>query len=343
MKNRKELLPLFKQFIRDSESGKRLKKNGERITHNTLDNYRYTYGNLVKFSNQTGFELYVYDIYKSNKKELVVIKNYWKKFYRSYNDYLYKKGCHDNYVGFNFKVIRVFLNYLQSEKDYRLGDFHKQFYIRKQDVEILVLSPEHLKFLIHDKDFEASLSPALQRLKDAFVFGCSTGLRYSDLFQLTLKNFENNGSDWYLKLKTQKTKTFTYIKLPQYAINLFLKYRPQNPKALVFPMITIYNFNKMLKELGELANFTQPVDVSREVQGKTKKVKKAIRFCDKMSSHIMRRTAITTHLILGMPEHLVRKISGHSSNSSSFNRYVHYAQPYIDREIEKVHEKLERM
>lgn len=65
------------------------------------------------------------------------------------------------------------------------------------------------------------------------------------------------------------------------------------------------------------------------------------RFCDKMSSHMMRRTAITTLLILGMPEHLVRKISGHSYASNCFNRYVHYAQPYLDKEIDKVYSKLE--
>ena len=55
---------------------------------------------------------------------------------------------------------------------------------------------------------------------------------------------------------------------------------------------------------------------------------------------MMRRTAITTMLILGMPEHLVRNISGHTGNSSSFYRYVHFAQSYIDKEIEKVHDKL---
>lgn len=46
-------------------------------------------------------------------------------------------------------------------------------------------------------------------------------------------------------------------------------------------------------------------------------------------------------LILGVPEHLVRKISRHSHASTSFNRYVHYAQAYMDKEIEKVHSKLE--
>jgi integrase len=93
-----------------------------------------------------------------------------------------------------------------------------------------------------------------------------------------------------------------------------------------------------------LAEFNLPVAITREKQGVTKEIKsnrEKDRFCDKMSSHMMRRTAITTLLILGMPEHLVRKISGHSTASSSFNRYVHYAQVYIDREIDKVHSKME--
>ena len=92
-----------------------------------------------------------------------------------------------------------------------------------------------------------------------------------------------------------------------------------------------------------MASFTEAIYVSREKQGIVKKITKKDneRFCDKMSSHMMRRTAITTLLILGMPEHLVRKISGHSHASGSFNRYVHYAQAFIDKEIDKVHDKLQ--
>jgi integrase len=51
------------------------------------------------------------------------------------------------------------------------------------------------------------------------------------------------------------------------------------------------------------------------------------RFCDLMSSHMMRRTAITTMLILGMPEHMVRNVSGHTDNSGSFYRYVQILKP----------------
>jgi hypothetical protein len=54
----------------------------------------------------------------------------------------------------------------------------------------------------------------------------------------------------------------------------------------------------------------------------------------------MRRTAITTMLSLGMPEHLVRKISGHSANSKEFFRYVALSQLYVDAETEIMFEKL---
>lgn len=51
------LVPLFKQFIRDSESGKRLKKNGERITAGSIVNYKYVLQNLIQFSTENDFEL----------------------------------------------------------------------------------------------------------------------------------------------------------------------------------------------------------------------------------------------------------------------------------------------
>ncbi|WP_040254143.1 tyrosine-type recombinase/integrase [Psychroserpens mesophilus] len=342
MKKHLPLIPLFKQFIRDSETGKRLKKNGEKITKGSISNYKYTFNNLELFVETTGFELRICDASKLNKRERLSEKNYWKKFYKKFTEFLYKKGCYDNYVGANIKQIKTFFNYLKRDKNLNTGDFHQLFYVRKEAVDILVLSPEQLKFLIHDEAFHNSLSPAMKRIKDVFVFGCTTGLRYSDIFKLTNKNFDAQNGDWYLKVKSQKTKTYSFIKLPNYAVEIYKKYKSKSTKTLLFKKVTLFIFNRSLKHIGEQAGFIDAIEMSRERQGKTKQLNgKQLRFCDKMSSHMMRRTAITTLLILGMPEHLVRKISGHSHSSSSFNRYVHYAQAYIDKEIDKVHQKLE--
>ncbi len=59
MKKATPILPLFKQFIRDTETGKRLKKNGERVTIGTVGNYRHVLNNLIRFSESASFEIYI--------------------------------------------------------------------------------------------------------------------------------------------------------------------------------------------------------------------------------------------------------------------------------------------
>ena len=61
---------------------------------------------------------------------------------------------------------------------------------------------------------------------------------------------------------------------------------------------------------------------------------------DHISSHTMRRTAISVMLNLGMPEHIVRKISGHAPNSREFYRYVQLAQSTIDFESDRIFNKI---
>lgn len=345
MKKTQNFIPLFKQIIKESENGRRLKKNGTKISSGTIHTYKSILFNLERFELETNFKIRVCCILRLTLRELKSEKVYWRKFYKNFTSFLYKKGCFDNYVGINIKIIRVFMNYLNNDKDMFIGEFHKKFYVIKEEIEILVLTPEQLKFLIHDKEFEKKLTSSQIKLKDIFVFGCSTGLRFSDIFLLTNKNFEKMNGDWYLKIKTKKTKTYTSIKLPGFAITIYLKHKSNDSKSLLFGSKNLSNFNRSLKRIGEIAGFNHTVDVKREKQGVAKMVaikKNKTRFCDNMSSHMMRRTAITTLLIYGMPELLVRKVSGHSSNSSSFYRYVNFAQVYIDKEISKVHEKLEK-
>jgi integrase len=342
MKQPIALLPLFQKFIKETETGKRLKKSGARITADSIQNYKNVAVNLERFIKKEHVDWRICDVSKLNKREFASEKNYWKKFYHAFTTYLYSKGCHDNYVGTNIKIIRTFFNYLKYEKDIQTGEFHKHFHVLKQEVEVLVISPEQLKFLIHDVAFDASLPAHLRQIKDVFVFGCTSGLRFSDIYLLANKNFESNGTHWYVKVRSKKTKTYTAVKLPPYAVEIYMKYRSKSNRVPLFTPICLSNFNKHLKTIGKLAGFDAPLELMREKRGKAPKGTKVqpIPFYQKMSSHMMRRTAITTFLILGMQEHLVRKISGHSPTSNSFGRYVHYAQAYIDQEIDKVHRVL---
>ena len=341
------LLPAFRQFIHDSYSGKRLQKNGQPIRRQTVDNYVYVYKLLEEFEQHAAIELRIRSIAKMSKRQLNIEKNYWKKFYLRFVNFLHKeKNCYDNYVGNVIKIIRVFFNYLNKEKLIFTGDFFKSFYIKREEVPIITLQPAQLQFLIEDDAFGELLPAPLARTKDVFIFGCTVALRFCDLFNIRFRDIEQVNGSYYLFARSQKTDVPTRVKLPAYAIAIVRKYQKRkSPASRVFPLVSMRQFNHNIRAIGERAGWTGEVGKSRNKNGVGKEMYKvnsrqAYRFCDLMTSHTMRRTAITTMLMLGMPEHIVRKISGHAANSASFHRYVNFVQSYLDSEIDKVHDKL---
>ena len=342
-----DFLEEFENFIKASQKGKRTKQNGTKILEGSVRKLTVTYKTLKDFSELKGFALRPRIIKQTNKREVASQKNYWNKFYQKFSDYLYYDlNCYDNYTGSIMKDIRTFFNYLITEKNISIGNYHKKFYIYKEDIEIITLQPDQLNFLIHDKLFEKTLSKILLEIKDIFVVGCTVALRYSDLTDLKPANLEVQNGLWYLKVQSKKTKTYTRIKLPAYVIEIFRKYK--NKKRLL-PFYNLVRLNLYLKILCEKACWTEEKIKTRQKKGnaivlyKDKSKKIHYRFCDHISSHTMRRTAITTMLSLQMPEHLVRKISGHAADSKEFHKYVAIAQNYLDTETDKVFEKLNAM
>jgi integrase len=114
----------------------------------------------------------------------------------------------------------------------------------------------------------------------------------------------------------------------------------------VFEFLADFARAEKLQRIGYLANWTHRINKSRQRRGRYYECKKSssenYRFCDLMSSHMMRRTAITQLLTLGVPELIVKKFSGHSANSKSFYSYVNFAQSYIDNNTDRAFKKLLR-
>jgi hypothetical protein len=215
------LIPLFEKFIKQSYSGRRLKPDGTRIKRQTVDNYNYVLQYLKEFQNKQEVILRIKVMSGYNKRTFTAERNYWKKFYSQFTDFLYsEKNCFDNYVGTVIKVIRIFFNFLNRDMSIQTGEFYKDFYICKEEVPIVTLLPEQLQFLICNEDFDVKLTPSLQKAKDVFVFGCTVALRVSDLFATKFNDIERVGNYYYLPVKTIKTGTAVPIKLPDYAMKL---------------------------------------------------------------------------------------------------------------------------
>ena len=109
------LIPLFERFIKDSYKGKRLKADGNRIRPQTIDNYVYVLRYLKEYQVNHEIILRIKVIRGGDKRVLIAEKNYWKKFYLNFTDFLYtRKDCFDNYVGTVIKTIRIFFNYYEA-------------------------------------------------------------------------------------------------------------------------------------------------------------------------------------------------------------------------------------
>lgn len=348
MKRKNDYLPivsLVEKFIWESQRGKRLQKNGAVVSASTIQSYKSLLVNLKKFEEYSNKQWLFNVRYTYSKAGFLKEKQHYKKFYLKFTGFLYSIGLIDNTVGGHIKVLRTVILHSISSKGYEMGLFYKDFYARKEEIPIIVLNQEQLKFLIHDKDFETKLSPKLNVIKDIFVIGCTIGLRFSDLVSLRKINIERIGKSIYIVNKSKKTNTFTRLKIPQYVEAILKKYKGK--QKTLMPSITLVNFNKNLKKMALLAGWTEETGKIRSKRGVKKDIKTTngttYRFCDLISSHVMRRTAITTMLVLGMPESLVRKVSGHAANSKEFYKYVKYSDSFFDQETDRVFDVLTKV
>lgn len=334
----------FLKFIKASRSGRRMTPSGKRITHGTITNYKHVYRLIEEFEIRSTEKLRIQLLHRASMRTLQREKNYWKRFFIHFSNFLYKeKNYYDNYVANTFKIIKTFFNHLQKEKGLIVGNYHKSFRIPLQQSTPVVLLPEQLNFLITNKDFEVSLNPYLKRAKDIFVFGCSIGLRYSDLMALKKTNIVYNDYEASLVLFTQKTGTEIKIPLPKYLLDIVHKYM-RKAGIYILPRLSSTNINLQIKKLVKAAGWQGSLQKNISRKGRMTEIKteqgNTWLFYQHITAHTMRRTAITTLLIMGVPENMVRKISGHAPSSKEFYKYIGVAQDYLNEQVRNAYKKL---
>lgn len=339
------LLPLFERFIISSSTGRRTTRSGKKLSKGVVEQYQYVFQLLKDFETLKCAELIrVKLVHRSSLRELRQEKLYWQRFFRKFTSWLYQeKDYFDQYVGSVVKVLRTFFNYLLNEQSLPVGNFHKQFIVPAHKITPVVLDPEQLKFLITDTQFERSLPACLRRTKDIFVFGCTVGLRYSDLMRLRKQDIQVTPKGSFVLLNTSKTEAAVRIPLPDYAEKIIKKYHHRAGR-FVLPRLSGSNLNLQIKVLMERAGWTYNLPKIRYRRGKAVELKtrpgRSFRFCDHITAHSMRRTAITTLLLLGVEENMVRRISGHAAGSNEFYKYVALVQDYLNEQVRTAHQRL---
>lgn len=171
-----------------------------------------------------------------------------RKFYDSYCKYLFEVlNMSTNTVGKQIKTSKVFLHYA-VDLGIPVNPAFKKFKVLKEDTDIIYLNHPELKLL---EDLDLSENKRLAYVRDVFLFGCETGLRYSDITQLKKEDIHEN----LIIILTQKTRDRLRIPLSSLAKTILDRYEGKYLNAL--PAISNQKMNLYLKELGEEDNSTQ--------------------------------------------------------------------------------------
>jgi integrase len=208
------------------------------------------------------------------------------------------------------------MNWALKKKYHTNYDF-KDFKKTSSETDEIALSVEELENLFQH-DF--SKMPRLERVRDVFVFGCATGLRYSDYSRISRENIRNG----HVFINTQKLKSNLGIPLNKYSKSILEKYEYN------LPVISSQKFREYIKEACEKVGMDEMV-VKTSFIG-SKRIEERFKKHDMISTHTARRTFITISLEKGMRPDIVMSITGHKSYSS-FKKYIKLSNKIREQEM----------
>jgi integrase len=191
---------------------------------------------------------------------------------------------------------------------YPINNTFREVTICEEEVSTTYLSmTEITRIYYYDK-----LTKFQKEIKDLFIVGCLTGLRYSDYSQLSDRNFINNFTQ--IRIKTRKTGIVIQVPAHKFVREILEKYNYSLPKRRC-----IQHFNKYMKLICKKVGFTEKVPYERTVG--TQVVRKELEKWEVISSHTARRSFATNMFLAGVPAYRIMLITGHQSERSFF-RYV---------------------
>ena len=244
------------------------------------------------------------------KYKLADLNNDFYSLFISYlrnHDKLYDNTLH-RYFNF-FKSCLLWI----EKKGYKLNTDYKNYSIKKHETNDVHLTEEELKLLE-----EVELTGSKLRARDLFLIGAYTGQRFSDYTLFKKSDVINNR----IEKRAVKTQIKSYIPISDKLEVLLNKWDWRLPK------ISNQKFNKNIKEVCKLAEFTDEITKSKFLGNQKIEEIKPLYMC--IGSHTARRTFITNAANKGVPDHIIMAICG-IRNPATLKTY----KKFQENELEK--------
>jgi tyrosine type site-specific recombinase len=234
------------------------------------------------------------------------------EFISSFDQYLQSKGYHVNTIAKHMKHLKRHINVAINKEYMEIQKYaFRKYKIKSVENKHTHLSPDELykieKLSLGDK------YARLEKTKDAFLFCCYAGMRYSDFVNLTAENIVKIQKDTWLIYKTIKTRI--EVRLPLYLLfkgkELQILNKYQDNLSDFFKLRDNSNVNKELLIISRLAGINK-----------------------KVSFHTARHTNATLLIYNGVNITTVQKLLGHKSVKTT-QVYTNVMDMTIVRDLEK--------
>lgn len=281
----------IESFIKECESSRIHRDTGKKLAKITIGSYKNVLLKLRDF--QTTYP---------RKIDFDTID---MDFYSHWIDYLTLQSNYcNNTVGRYTKTLKVFLNEAtERELNTNLTFKRKRFKVISESVYKVYLTVEELNELY---SLDLSYCKKLDHVRDLFIIGCWTGLRFKDLVGLGPENIICDR----LHVKTQKTGELVVLPLHKMVKELMIKYKDY-PKSLP-PGMSNVNLNKYLKDVCKLSPKLQK-NIRTSVTKGGEFITENKHKWECITVHTARRSFTTNLYLDGVNSLTIMKMTGHKS------------------------------
>jgi Phage integrase SAM-like domain/Phage integrase family len=291
------LFDFYEKLITQSQSGVRLNlKTGKPINGNTIKTYFTTLRHLREFA--------------SARKKKIDFNDINLSFYSEYTEYLMKTvKLSTNTIGKHIQILKLVMNEaMELGLNNNISHKSKRFAVLREKSDSIYLNKDDL---LEIEQFDLSRYPKLERVRDLFLVGCYTGLRYSDYSILKPENIR----DGLIEITQVKTNDPVVIPVHDVVARIMAKYGGLLPRSL-----SNQKTNDYLKDLGEMI----PCLSKEVVRSFTKEGKRQQTRHEKwelLTTHTARRSFATNEYLAGTPTLTIMAITGHKTEKA-FLRYI---------------------
>ena len=269
----------------------------------TIQTYRVTLKHLIEFQHA----------YPKQKVDFDTVN---LDFYNGFVEYLMNSKLQSqNTVGKQIKNLKVFLNEatergLNTKLDYR----SKRFKVLREDSESIYLTEQEI-----EKLFELELpNRTLERVRDLFIVGCYTGLRFSDFSQIKPENIQGK----FISIRTIKTQEAVVVPIHWLVEKVMKKYQKEFDNSLP-PALSNQKMNQYLKQIGKLADLNEKILITNSKGGKRSTVSHYK--YELLTTHTARRSFATNLFLKKYPAISLMKVTGHKTERA-FLTYIKVSQ-----------------